>query len=223
MEPELTAAVRPARLVKSFARSALVSVPTQALLWSAILALTASLYARSVHAGGVWTTVAGWSLVGVAVTLGLAGGALVGLLAAAAEALTAFEADLRAWLPQLPSSRFEEALPTVSLHELRSRFDQVLDRAVPTTVRRIRLPGFAHRYVRARLRYALIEDFLTDCERRGATSVGFVEVRDWLLSRGLALATTPAHAQLRTWRLVLRGILVLLAALPVVLWLVRGA
>ena len=41
-------AVRPSRLLKSFARSALVSVPAQALLWSAILALTASFYTRSV-------------------------------------------------------------------------------------------------------------------------------------------------------------------------------
>jgi hypothetical protein len=218
MEP--MAAVRPAHLVKSFARSALVSVPAQALLWSAILALAASLYARSVSGGSVWSTVAGWSLVGVYLTIGLVGGALAGFVAAAAGAFTAFEADLRLWLPQLPSSRFEEALPTLPIHELRSRYDQIIERAIPTTVRRIRLPGFVHRYFRARLRYALIEDFLIDCERRGAETVGFVEVRDWLLSRGLTLATAPVHAQLRTWRLIQRGVLVLVAAVPLVLWLV---
>jgi hypothetical protein len=217
MEP--IAAVRPARLVKSFARSALISVSAQGLLWSAILALAASLYAHSVSGESAWATVAGWSLVGVYVTIGLVGGALAGFVTAAAEALTAFEADLRAWLPQLPSSRFEETLPTLPVHELRSRYEQVIERVVPTTVRRIRLPGFVHRYFRARLRYALIEDFLTDCERRGAGTVGFVEVRDWLLSRGLTLATAPVHAQLRMWRVILRGALVLVAAVPLFLWL----
>jgi hypothetical protein len=163
--------------------------------------------------------VAGWSLVGVSVTIGLVGGALVGFVTTAAGAFTAFEADLRVWLPKLPSSQFEETLPTLPIHELRSRYEQVIERVVPTTVRRIRLPGFVHRYFRARLRYALIEDFLTECERRGAETVGFVEVRDWLLSRGLTLATAPVHAQLRMWRPILRGALVLVAVVPLILWL----
>ena len=57
----------------------------------------------------------------------------------------------------------------------------------------------------------LFDDFLTDCERRGVTVVRFGEVRAWLLSRGLALATAPLLAKLFLVRWLIVGALALLA------------
>jgi hypothetical protein len=77
---------------------------------------------------------------------------------------------------------------------------------------RIRLPPPARRFIRSRLRQAVVDDFLATCEQRGAATVGFVELRDWFLGRGLDFLAAPIRAKVRVWQILIGTVVALIFA-----------
>lgn len=212
--------LRPWFLVKRFLVSALFHLPLYGLLAMGVLVAAASAFPASGGNRGTWSVVAGWSLTGLYAMAGLIVGGLIGALAAAARTFSAIESGIRdrlqQWLPRQDSSSF----PSLPLQQVRERYEQVMDQMYASTLGRVPLPGFLERFLRACFRQAIVDDFLTDCERRGVTAIGFPELRQWLVTKGLPLVTAPVHGQLRMCRLVLLGGLSLLAVLPFALSLV---
>ncbi len=208
-------------LAKTFLRSTLLI-----LLYSGLglvaLAAVASTYARTLSGHGAWSLLGGWSLTAVFAMAGLIGGALAGALTAATRTFAAFERALREWLERLPASLSESGPPKVSIEQLRTRYAATLDHWVTNTIGRFRLPGLLDRLLRSQLRQAILEDFVTDCERRGLATAGAQEFRGWLLVRGLDLAATPVREQLHWWRILIIGVMGLLAAGALILAYLNG-
>ncbi|HSD49849.1 MAG TPA: hypothetical protein VLG48_00465 [Candidatus Methylomirabilis sp.] len=220
MERGVSSTLRPWFLVKTFLVSALFHIPLSALLGMGVLVAAASAFPSPEGNQGTWSVVAGWSLTGLYALAGLIGGGLVGTLAAAARTFSAIESGIRDRLQQWQPAQDSSTFPSLPLQQVRERYEQVMDQMYAGTLGRMRLPGFLERFVRSRLRQAIIEDFLADCQRRGMTTVGFPELRQWLVTKGLPLVTAPVHTQLGMGRLVLLGGLSLLAVLPFALRLV---
>jgi hypothetical protein len=206
-------------LVRTFLVSALLFIPASGLLGMGVLVLAGSAFPSLGANEGTWWGVAGWSLRGLYAGVGLIGGGVVGAVAASARTFSAFEASVRdllqRWQPPSNSSSF----PSLPLQQVRERYEQVIEQVYTATLGRVRLPGFLERFVRSRFRQAFVEDFLSDVERRGVSTVGLPELRHWLSVRGLPLVTAPVHAQIRIWRLVLVAAFCLLAVLPFALGL----
>ena len=125
--------------------------------------------------------------------------------------IASFERQCRAWLERQAGAPDDPSFASFSRDELSSRTREIADRIVARTVGRIPLPNLVLRLLSSQVCKVLFDDFLTDCERRGVTVVRFGEVRAWLLSRGLALATAPLLAKLFLVRWLIVGALALLA------------
>jgi hypothetical protein len=185
-------------------------IPTGALLGCAALAAAAFLYAQLVIGGDGWGTLQAGSLTAVYLLIGLVGGALLGGLTAVKRTLVVLDEELRARVPQLLASRGESHFPRMPLQELHAIYEQLLDKMFAETIGRVPLPGWLKRFLRRRLRQAAVEDFLADCKERGVAAVGAPEVGNWIARKGVGLALKPAHMQLRTLRLIVSAVLVLL-------------
>ncbi len=205
-------AARQPSLARTFLRSVLLLIPLHAGLGLIALVFAASVYTHSLSDRGTWALLGGWSLTAVFAMAGLIGGALAGTLAAATRTLIAFQRALHEWLERLPVGLSESGLAKVSLEQLRTRYAATLEQWVTTTVGRFRLPGLLDRLLRSQLRQAILEDFITDCERRGLATAGAQEFRGWLLARGIELATLPVREQLYWSRTLIIGVMGLLAA-----------
>jgi hypothetical protein len=211
--------LRPSFLVKTFLVSALFHIPLYGLLAMGVLVPAASAFPASGGNQGTWSVVAGWSMTGLYALAGLIGGGLIGALAAAARTFSAVESGIRDRLQQWQPTQCGSSFPSFPLQQVRERYEQVMDQMYAGTLGRVPLPRFLERFVRARFHQAIIDDFLTDCQRRGVTAIGFPELRQGLVTKGLPLVTAPIHGQLRLWRLLLVGGLGLLAVLPFALGL----
>jgi hypothetical protein len=216
-EKEASSRLRPWPLVKTFLVSALFRLPLYGLLAMGLLVAAASAFPASGDNQGTWCVVAGWSLRGLYALAGLSAGGLIGVLAAAARTISAVESGIRDRLQQWEPTEEGSSFPSLPLQQVRERYDQVTDQMFAGTLGRLPLPHFLERFVRARFRQAIIEDFLGDCERRGVTTIGFPELRQWLVTKGVPLVTAPTRGQLRTWRFLLLAGLSLLAAAPLIL------
>jgi hypothetical protein len=187
---------RPIRLIRIFAKEALLRVPLYCLAGGTALFYAAQAMAPELGAsmlGAVGT----WSFTLALTSMGVVLGACAGLAAAAAGVLRSAENEVRDWLMQISAVEGDRLFPSIDLERLRSGHDAIVDSIYMKTVGRMPLPAFVGRRVQRRFRQALVDDFLTECEQRGAARVGFAEVRDFLLQQALTVATRPVHAPLR--------------------------
>lgn len=199
------------RTARTFVRSALSLIPLHAGLGSGALLLAAIVATRSVRGDGTWATVGGWTVTSLFVVAGLAGGALSGLLTALVRGLSVFEQECRAWIEPLPVTPGDPMPSDLTPDELRRRTDQVVNRLVASMVGRLGLPAAATRFVRSRLRRAILDDFIASCERRGSTTVSAGDLRTWLLMKGLSSSLSAASAKAAAWRIVVVGALACLS------------
>lgn len=183
------------------------------------LALAAWYYARTLG-DGPWALLGGWTMGAVYALVGFWGGAAAGLLAAVITLVASFERECRAWLERMAGTQDDSSFPPFSRDDLSSRTRELSDRIVRRAIGRIPIPNLVMRLISSRVCKVLFDEFLTDCEQRGVTVIRFAEVRAWLLSRGLALATAPLLAKLFLARWLIIGSLAVLAAGAVILALI---
>jgi hypothetical protein len=129
---------------------------------------------------------------------------------------------LAEWILALPAGPGAELLPPMTLDEAYGRYDAVVDHMFGATLGRVPMPGPLRRLLRRPFRQAVVEDFLRDCRTRGLQTVGYPELRNWLLARGLPYLLAPFRGQLRLWRVVTRGLAGLALAFTLGLALLAG-
>jgi hypothetical protein len=210
---------RAVRAVRTFLLLALVRIPLDGLATGLTLYLTARLAGSALQDAGV-TTIGTTTLTAFLTAVGVVIGCLAGFAVACQGALRAVEEDVREWLMQLPSDDNERRYPRVEVRRLRSGYEETMRSICEPAIGRIPCPGFVRRAIQAQFRPALLEEFLEECEQRGATTVGFAEVRDALLLKALPLLTRPAHMQLTIGNRLLAGLLVGSVALPLIVAMV---
>jgi len=206
--------LRRIRLTARFVRAALLRVPLYGFGGGAAFLAVGLLYSRSTHGQGILTTIGDSSIMIFYPILGFIGGSLLGAAAAVRDTLDFFERQLPRWLEEVAASLGRDPFPSIPLAELRAHHDRALGQMLASTVGAVRAPGFVQRAIRRRLQDARIEDFLSFCEGQGATEVGLPEARSWLVTRGLPLLTAPTRRQVLLVRVVVWGVLGLLAVLP---------
>ncbi len=210
--------VRPFRLLRTFVLSALVRVPAFGLVAGLVLFASWRILGRGLGEN-VIVAIGSWSMALVFFVAGAVLGAVVGLATSAERTLGVAEADLRAWLDRVDRTEGDRLFPAVETGRLREGYDRTVDALFEQSIGRIPMPRFARRLARDRFRRALLEDFLTDCEQRGVTSVGFTEVRDFMVKSALPVVTRPAHMQIRTWTVLAAGLLGACLVAPVAIGL----
>jgi hypothetical protein len=196
-------------LVALFVKGAARTVPRDALIGFLCLSAAGLIHALATGGGGI--SAGGWALVALAGTVGLVGGTIVGILGAARRTLSGLEEGLRAQLPRIPLERIGAVFPSAKVRDLRERAEAVVERVLAEVAGRFSIPAAVGPRLRTPLR-GLLDRLLVDCDHRGVAEVGPREVREWLVSKGLALATAPVFAGLRTGRLVVFGLLALAGA-----------
>ena len=182
-----------------------VRVLRAALLGALVMVGLGLLLAALLPAEGLWAQLGKWSLLLVYGVAGLVGGLVLGLNAEADRGVARFIEHVRGLLGRITPEEAERLVPRVAPAEARSRYERALDGVVEQSVGGVRLPSPLRRLLRHRLRRAAVENFLAECEARGLATVGFAELRDYLVTRGLPLVAAPAVAQLRTARLLVLG------------------
>jgi len=187
-----------------------------------LLRASATIVSRSWPEVGVLGALGAWSLVAAYTAAGFAGGALLGALSGAAAGVRRVEGEVRRLIERPPPDGRQAMLPSVPLSSLEADYARILDATVDGTLGRLPLPSRLLRFVRARLRPPLVDDFLDTARRTGRTAAGFPELRDWLLLRGLPYVTAPLLGPLRVWRLILGGALLSLAVLPLAVAVAAG-
>ncbi len=204
------------RAARELFRATAWSIALHAGIGCLTLALAAWFYVRTLG-DGPWALLGGWTLGTVYALVGFWAGAAAGLLASVITLVAAFERECRTWLERKAGAQDDSSFPPFSRDDLSSRTREFADRIVALTVGRIPLPNLVVRLISSRVCKVLFDEFLTDCERRGVTVIRFAEVRAWLLSRGLALATAPLLTKLFLIRWIILGSLTVLAAGAVIL------
>jgi hypothetical protein len=192
-----------------FLKSALISVPLYALGTAMVLAGLAIIISQIQTREGWWPSLAQWSLPAISIVLGLLGGGIIGALSSAKKVVRRLEGNLHSWLQQLPASSRDSVEPPLSLKEIRSHYDELLDQALTTTLGRIPLPGLLDRLIRSQMQQAIIGDFMASLEQRGLSTVGPQAFRNWLLTKGVSLGLEPAYDQLSFWQYVIVAALAL--------------
>jgi hypothetical protein len=214
--PALTLPVKPLRLMKVFVAQALCRIPVYAITIGGILLLAGVGLGRVLGDSGIAGV--GWWPVTIGFTaLGSVLGSLAGFFSAIESALHAAEEDLRDWLGRLPESEGGRIVPTMNLAQLEDGYDKAVASLYDKMLGSLPLPAVVRRGVEAKVRHVLVDDFLESCRARGATTVGFAEVRDFALEKAIPLATRPAHAQLRIALLLVLGV-----AAPLLVVLLAG-
>jgi hypothetical protein len=207
---------------RAFLASVLTLVPLCAGLGFVVLTASALAYARPTWTGDLWTTIGRSAFVAAYASVGLAGGAVLGVTLALSRVVGVVENRLCRWLDRLPVTPFERGVPVISVAALRGRYRLTVERLYGATVARLRLPAWIARRLRATFRLRLAEGLLPECERAGAEVIGFPQVRDWLLRTGISLGFQPLRRQLRMTRRLVLVLLVLLALFPFALLLLEG-
>ncbi|GEM_PF-1014234 len=210
-DPRMTPSAPLSRTAQTFVRSALSLIPLHVGLGSGVLLLAAIVATRSVRGDSAWATISDWTVTSLFVVAGLVGGALSGFLTALVRGLSVLEQECRAWIERLPVTPGDLMPSGLAPDELRRRTDQVVNRLVASMVGRLRLPAAATRFVRSRLRRAILDDFIASCERRGSTTVSAGDLRTWLLIKGLSSSLSAASAKAAAWRIVIVGALACLS------------
>jgi hypothetical protein len=205
--------VQAARLIRALITLILVRVPLNALATGLTLYLTARFAGRALGDTGM-AQAGSTTLTVLLTTMGVAIGCMAGLLAAFQGVLRLVEEELQNWLLQLSSEDGERVFPEIELARLRSGYEDVTRSMYDGTIGRLPVPGLIRRKLFDQLSQTILAEFLADCEQRGATSVGFTELRDGLLLRAVPLVTRPAHTQLRAAHLLLAAVLLGCVTVP---------
>lgn len=214
------------RLMKDFLFASLPVVVLHALIGSLALSIPAAGFAYLWSRNSGWkAAAAGWTLAGTYALLGFVGGGFAGLAKAAMRALAAFERRLRQDLQHgegTPGATNDDGFPRIPLAELRKRYEEILEAIAQRAGigGRFRLPSFLQQFFKARLRQAIVEDFIADCEQRGVQIIDFPVVRNWMLSKGISEALRSLNLQFRWQWWLLSGGLGLLASVMIVMALV---
>lgn len=203
-------------MVGSLFRATAWRVSVYAAAGFVALVLGAWVYARTLN-DSPWTILVGWTLISLYAVVGTVGGAATGLITAVAHLITAFERECRDWLERLEGPRDDLPFDPLPLPELSSRIRELADRIVARTIGRLPLPKLITQLLASRLCKALLDDFLSECERRGITVIQFRDVRGWLLIRGLSLAIVPLLVRLHMARWIIIAVLALMGAAVVLL------
>lgn len=204
-------------LAMTFLKSVLLLIPLHAAVSCILLTLAAYAYVYTLTDSGAWSLIGGWSLTALYGVVGIIAGILTGFSAAATRTAEAFEKELSAWLRQGATKPDQDSLPSVPLQQLRSQYETTLDQYLTNTMSRFGLPGFLDRFIRSKLREAIVHDFVDDCQQRGLTTAGSQEFRTWLKVKGVALVMFPIYDQFQWWRFLVYGVLGLLGGLALTL------
>lgn len=199
-------AARPARVARGTLGAMFTRIPLGAAIGMVSMLVAASLLSRGLGAGFLARTGA-WSANAILLVIGLLGGLVLGATLAASRVLDIVHDELRAWFERVPAEEQERLLPSVPTERLRANYEGTVEAIFDQSVGRLPLPGPARRFVRARFGHELAERFISDFERKGTPTVGFGELRDWLLVEGWSFATRPARFKIKFWRVLAVGVL----------------
>ncbi len=197
------------------ARAALWRIPLCGAAGLGVLALAAWLSQSHAAGQSMWAMVAGGGLTMLMAAVGFAGGMLFGVVGSLSHVVRVVEQAVRGRLrpiTELPTGAGGFRMPVKELHD---RIDEVVTRVVTVTVGRLPLPAWLDRHVRTHLREALLTDFIADLKEHNTGTVRFVDVRAWLLDKGLTLAISPIYVQLGWWQWLIAGGLGLLTVVVV--------
>jgi len=197
---------------RTFFQTVIRTLPLHVLATTSILGGAALFYHRSLSNPETWATLGGWSLIGLSVIIGLAGGVVAGLLDASRRMVERLETALRDWLHTLPAMNTTGATPGRDLSTVRQEYETLVDQAVAQAGRRLRLPQWLERLLRAAVRGLVVDRFIASCTSRGIHVVAPQDFRNWLLAEGVSLGLMPVLDQLSWWRYLLLALLMLLAA-----------
>ena len=200
--------------IRAFLLSVLILSPLCAGLGFAVLTASALAYARPSWSGDLWATIARSSFVTTYAAVGLAGGAIFGVMLAVSRVVGAVESRLCRWLERLPEAAFEQSVPAIAVAEFRGRYQLTTERLYGGTIARLRLPAWIATRIRGMFRLRLAEDLLAECGRTGADTIGFAQVRAWLVTSGVSLGFQTVRRQLRIARRLLLVLLLLVALFP---------
>jgi hypothetical protein len=146
--------------------------------------------------------------------MGLAGGAIFGVMLAVSRVVGVVESRLCRWLERLPETAFEQSVPAIPVTEFRGRYQLTTERLYGGTIARLRLPSWIAKRIRVVFRLRLAEDLLAECGRTGVETIGLAQVRAWLVTSGISLGLQSVRRQLQIARRLLLALLVLLALFP---------
>jgi hypothetical protein len=222
------AAVRAARgalrPLASFVLNALVLVPLHVMVIAGLLYLAVSRLARLMPPDSILQTAGSVSAAALAIGVGLVSGIFAGTASAARRTTDRLEAVLRDGLLGMDAGAGARVFPARRLADVRSGYEAILDAVTHSMFDRVPVPGWVHRLARRGLRQAPIEDFLAGCEARGVGEVGFTEIRNWAVAKGVPFALAPVRAKLRALHVLGLGIAAAALALALLLGLaLRGA
>lgn len=197
---------------RTFLQALIRTLPLHVLVSITIVGGTALFYSSVVSHRGTWSMLGSWSLTALYVVFGFIGGTVAGVLDAARQMVERLEDTLRDWLHTLPAVTRSADTTGRDLTTVRREYETLVDRSVAEAGRRLRLPRWLERLVRATVRGLVVDRFIASCTARGVQAVAPQDFRNWLLAEGVSLGFMPVLDQLAWWRFLLLGMLLLLAA-----------
>ncbi len=168
----------------------------------------------------------GWMYMpAIAVTLiyplsGMAVGGWFGLLGVTRDAALRRLAAFRAFLEAAEDPR-DQAVRSMTPDEMRRGHRLVVEQILTLGTGPADQTTLSTRLLTRWLRDGLREDFLPTMIAGGASVLGYADVRNWLLERGLTNAARGLHAEIRRWRGFLIAGAAAFAALPILLLRIR--
>lgn len=202
---------------RTFFQTLIRTLPLHVLVTTSFVGGAALLYSLSVSNHGSWTMLGSWSLTVLYVIIGLVGGTVAGVLDTARQMVERLELALRDLVHTLPALNRSADTTDRDLSAVRQEYETLVDHAVAQAGRRLRLPQWLERLIRAALQGLVVDRFMASCTARGVHLVAPQEFRNWLLAEGVSLGFMPVLDQLAWWRYLLLASLLLLAAIALTL------
>jgi hypothetical protein len=208
--------------IRTVVGGAFVLVPAHVFVVTSGLVLAAGVAGDRLP-DGVLTTIGTGSLTFVLGVFGVIAGTVAGLAGSAKRLVDGFEDLLRQRVLAMVARDGARLFPAVATPDVRERYEAVLDRMVDEMLGRLRVPRSVRRLIRRGLEQSLVDEFVTDCERRGVATIGVTEVRNWVIATGLPRALAPIRGQIAVWRIVALGPPALIVTLLVLVSLIGSA
>jgi hypothetical protein len=208
--------------IRTVVGGAFVLVPAHVFVVTSGLVLAAGVAGDRLPDGAL-TTIGALSLTFVLGVFGVIAGTVAGVAGSAKRLVDGFEDLLRQRVLAMVARDGGRLFPAVATPDLRERYEAVLDRMVDEMLGRLRVPRLVRRLIRRGLEQSLVDEFLTDCERRGVATIGVTEVRNWAIATGLPRALAPIRGQIAVWRIVALGPPALIVTLLILLSLIGSA
>ncbi|HQR15079.1 MAG TPA: hypothetical protein PKW52_01715 [Nitrospira sp.] len=202
---------------RTFFQTLIRTLPLHVLVTTSIVGGAALFYSLSVSNRGTWTMLGSWSLTALYILIGLVGGTVAGVLDASRQMVERLEQALRDLVHTLPALNRSADTIGRDLSAVRQEYETLVDHSVAQAGRRLRLPQWLERLIRAGVRGLVVDRFIASCTSRGVHAVAPQEFRNWLLAEGVSLGFMPVLDQLAWWRYLLLGSLLLLTAIALAL------